>query len=69
MEDYEVIDRLLGFSLEPGDLIKYNDQAIVVEVVDAVDGGYKVWFIDPYDDEEDYIFIEDDEYVDLLGEA
>lgn len=67
MEDYEVIDRLLGFSLEPGDLIKYDDQTVVVEAVDAVDGGYNVYFIDPYDDEENYIFIEDDEFVDLLG--
>ena len=67
MEDYEVIDRLLGFSLEPGDLIKYDDQAVVVETVDAVDGGYNIYFIDPYDDEENYIFIQDDEFVDLLG--
>ena len=69
MEEYEVIDRLLGFSLEPGDTIRYNDQAVIVEDIEDVDGGYNVYFIDPFDDEENFLFIQEDEFIDLLKEA
>ena len=66
--EYEVLDTLTGFSLEKGDLIRTNDGfEITVDSVDHVDGGYEVRYLDWQTDEYATLFIDEDEFVELLG--
>jgi len=66
--EYEVLDTLTGFSLEKGDLIRTNDGfEITVDSVDHVDGGYEVRYLDWETDEYATLFIDEDEFVELLG--
>jgi hypothetical protein len=65
--EYEVIDTVTGFSIEPGDMIRLNDgMELYVTDIESVDGGYNVISKDGWDDEV-ITFIDEDEYVELLG--
>ena len=67
MGDYIVADKLYGFSLEIGDVIRTkNGQEIVISLVDSVDGGYDIHYTDPFEDEEGMYHLEEDDTVDLL---
>lgn len=66
--ELEVIDTLTGFSLEKGDIIRTADGfEITVDSVDHVDGGYEVRYLDWQIDEFATLFIDEDEFVELLG--
>lgn len=66
--EYEVLDTLTGFSLEKGDLIRTTDGfEVTVDSVDHVDGGYEVRYLDWETDEFATLFIDEDEFVELLG--
>ena len=66
--EFEVIDTLTGFSLEPGDIIRTADGfEVTVSDVDHVDGGYEVRYLDYETDEFATLFIDEDEFVELLG--
>lgn len=69
MEDeYEVIDRFTGLSIEKGDLIRTAAGfEIVVDSVEHVDGGYEIRYLDWEIDEYSFLVIGEDEFVDLLG--
>jgi hypothetical protein len=65
--EYEVIDTVTGFSIEPGDMIRLSDgMELYVTDIESVDGGYNVISKDGWDDEV-ITFIDEDEYVELLG--
>ena len=65
--EYEVLDTITGFSIEPGDLIRLGDGVeLYVKDIEPVDGGYNVCSSDGWGDEI-FIFIDEDEYVELLG--
>jgi hypothetical protein len=65
--EYEVIDTVTGFSIEPGDMIRLSDgMELYVTDIESVDGGYNVISKDGWDDEI-ITFIDEDEYVELLG--
>lgn len=67
MGDYIVADKLYGFSLESGDIIRTKDgQEIIIDLVDSVDGGYNIHYTDPFEDEEGMYHLGDDDMVDLL---
>lgn len=67
MGDYIVADKLYGFSLEPGDIIRTKDgQEILISLVDSVEGGYDIHYTDPFEDEEGIYHLGDDDMVDLL---
>ena len=66
--DFEVIDTLTGFSVEPGDIIRTADGfEVTVNEVDHVDGGYNIRYLDHETDEFATLFIDEDEFVELLG--
>ena len=67
MGEYVVADKLYGFSLEPGDIIRTNDgQEIVISLVDSVEDGYDIHYTDPFEDEEGVYHLGEDDMVDLL---
>ena len=67
MGEYVIADKLYGFSLEPGDVIRTKDgQDIVVSLVDPVDKGYDIHYTDPFEGEEGVYHLDDDDTVDLL---
>ena len=67
MGDYIVADKLYGFSLEPGDVIRTEDGLeILISLVDSVEGGYDIHYTDPFEDEEGIYHLGDDDMVDLL---
>lgn len=67
MGEYVVTDKLYGFSIEPGDIIRTIDgKDIVVSLVDSVDDGYNIHYTDPFDDEEGTYHLPEDDMVDLL---
>ena len=66
--ELEVIDTLTGFSLEKGDIIRTADgYEVTVDEVEHVDGGYHVRYLDWETDEFVILFIDEDEFVELLG--
>jgi len=67
MGEYIVADRLYGFSVEPGDVVRTKDgQDIVVSLVESVDRGYDIHYTDPFEGEEGIYHLDDDDMVDLL---
>jgi len=67
MGEYVVADRLYGFSLEPGDIVRTNEgNELVISLVDSVDGGYDIHYTDPFEDEEGVYHLPEDDMIDLL---
>jgi hypothetical protein len=67
MGEYAVVDKLYGFSIEPGDTIRTSDgQEILVSLVDSVDDGYDIHYTDPFEGEEGVYHLPEDDMVDLL---
>ncbi len=66
--EYEVIDTITGFSIEPGDRIRLasGEEFSIIEV-EGVDGGYNLRYRDEFEDEDLIIFVDEDEFVELLG--
>ena len=65
---YRVADNIYGFSIEIGDHIRTaagND--FIVSLVEDVDGGYSIHYIDPFTEEDEMVFfLEQDNTVELL---
>lgn len=67
MGDYIVADKLYGFSVEPGDIIRTKDgQEILVSLVDSVDEGYDIHYIDPIEGDEGFYHLPEDDMIELL---
>jgi hypothetical protein len=67
MGEYAVADKLYGFSIEPGDIIRTTDgQEILVSLVDSVEDGYDIYYTDPFEGEEGVYHLPEDDMVDLL---
>ena len=66
-DEYKEIDKLLGISIEPGDLIKLpNNDVVSITRVDPTANGYALFFLDIFEDEELSYEIGDDQFVSLL---
>jgi hypothetical protein len=66
--EFEVIDTITGFSIESGDLIRLGSgDEITVKEVESIDGGYIIRYYDAWEDECISVFVDEDEYVELLG--
>jgi hypothetical protein len=66
--EYEVIDTITGFSIEPGDRVRlWSGEEFVVLGVESVDNGYNLRYRDEFEDDDLVIFVGDDEFVELLG--
>lgn len=66
--EFEVLDTLTGFSLEPGDIIRTADGfEVTVNNVNHVDDGYEIVYLDHETEEFATLFIDEDEFVELLG--
>jgi hypothetical protein len=66
--EYEVIDTITGFSIEPGDRVRlWSGEEFVVLGVEGVDNGYNLRYRDEFEDDDLVIFVEEDEFVELLG--
>lgn len=66
--EFEVLDTITGFSVERGDLIRLaSGEEFTVTEVDSVDGGYNLRYYDAWEDEYVTVFIDEDEFVELLG--
>jgi hypothetical protein len=66
--EYEVIDTITGFSIEPGDRVRlWSGEEFVVLGVEGVDNGYNLRYRDEFEDDDLVIFVGDDEFVELLG--
>jgi hypothetical protein len=67
MTDYKAIDKLSGYSIEPGDLVELpNGEVITVIRTDATADGYDVFYLDLFEDEELVYSLPDNEFVTLL---
>lgn len=67
MGEYIVADKLYGFSVERGDIIRINGgEEVVVSLVDSVDGGYDIHYTDPFEGERYVYHLPEDDTVDLL---
>lgn len=67
MGEYIVADKLYGFSIEPGDIIRTADhEEILVSLVESVDGGYDIHYTDPFEGEQGVYHLPEDDMVDLL---
>lgn len=66
--EYEVIDTITGFSIEPGDRIRIGSGIeLVVLGIEGVDYGYNLRYRDEFEDDDLVVFVGDDEFVELLG--
>ena len=66
--EYEVIDPITGFSIEPGDRVRlWSGEEFVVLDVDSVDNGYNLRYRDEFEDDDLIVFVDEDEFVELLG--
>jgi hypothetical protein len=65
--DYKEIDKLVGMTIEPGDMVKLpnNDIVTITRTEPTVDG-YDLFFLDLFEDEELCYSLSDDECVSLL---
>jgi len=67
MGDYITADKLYGFSVEPGDIIRTKDgEEILVSLVESVDEGYDIHYTDPFEGEEGIYHLPEEDMVDLL---
>jgi hypothetical protein len=67
MSEYAIADKLYGFSIEPGDMVRTADgKEILVFLVDSVEDGYDIHYFDPFDDENGVYHLPEDDMVDLL---
>ena len=67
MGDYILADKLYGFSIESGDVLRTKDgQEILVKSVNSVDDGYDIYNTDLFEDEEGMYHLEEDDTIDLL---
>jgi hypothetical protein len=66
-DEYKEIDKLLGISIEPGDLIKLpNNDVVTITRIEPTKMGYELFFLDIFEDEELSYEIDDDQFVSLL---
>ena len=65
---YRVADNIYGFSIEIGDHIRSADgNDFIVSLVEDVDGGYNIHYIDPFTEEDEMVFfLDQDDTVELL---
>lgn len=66
-EEYKEIDKLLGMSIEPGDLLKLpNNEIVRIIRSEETLSGYDLFFLDLFEDEEICYSLDDAEFVTLL---
>jgi hypothetical protein len=64
---YVVIDKLIGMTIEPGDIVKLPDNSIVsITRTEPTTNGYDLFFLDLFEDEELCYSLSDDEMVGLV---
>jgi hypothetical protein len=67
MTEYKEIDKLIGMTIEPGDMVKLPSGDIVtITRTDPTAEGYDLFFLDLFEDEELCYSLPDDEMVSLL---
>lgn len=66
--EYEVVDTITGFSIEAGDRVRlWSGLEFVVLGIESVDNGYNLYYCDEFEDDNLIVFVEEDEFVELLG--
>lgn len=50
---YKLVDQLLGYQLEPGDLVLIPDEEepVLIKSIDILSNGYQINYLDEYGDE------------------
>jgi hypothetical protein len=67
MTEYKEIDKLIGMTIEPGDMVKLpNGDIVTITRTDPTAEGYDLFFLDLFEDEELCYSLPDDEMVSLL---
>jgi hypothetical protein len=65
--DYKEIDRLIGMTIEPGDMVKLpNNDIVTITRTEPTPDGYDLFFLDLFEDDELCYSLSDDETVSLL---
>jgi hypothetical protein len=65
--DYKEIDKLIGMTIEPGDMVKLpNGDIVTITRTDPTAEGYDLFFLDLFEDEELSYTLLDDQMVSLL---
>jgi hypothetical protein len=65
--DYKEIDRLIGMTIEPGDMVKLpNNDIVTITRTEPTPDGYDLFFLDLFEDEELCYSLPDDDCVSLL---
>ncbi len=65
--DYKEIDRLIGMTIEPGDMVKLpNNDIVTITRTEPTSDGYDLFFLDLFEDDELCYSLLDDETVSLL---
>jgi hypothetical protein len=65
--DYKEIDRLIGMTIEPGDMVKLpNNDIVTITRTEPTPEGYDLFFLDLFEDDELCYSLSDDETVSLL---
>ena len=63
---YKLVDQLFGYQIEPGDAIKASDEDIFhVHSIEFLERGYRINYLDEYEDETISIIIDEDDKVDF----
>jgi hypothetical protein len=65
--DYKEIDKLIGMTIEPGDMVKLpNNDIVTITRTEPTPEGYDLFFLDLFEDEELCYSLPDDDCVSLL---
>lgn len=65
--DYKEIDKLIGMTIEPGDIVKLpNGDIVTITKTDPTPLGYDLFYLDLFEDEELCYSLPDDDCVSLL---
>jgi hypothetical protein len=65
--DYKEIDKLVGMTIEPGDMVKLpNNDIVTITRTEPTADGYDLFFLDLFEDDELCYSLSDDDCVSLL---
>ena len=63
--DYKLVDTLTGYQLEPGDAIRTDGDILFIQSIEYLERGYKINYLDEYEDELISLILDEDQMVDL----
>ncbi|CAB5221706.1 hypothetical protein UFOVP359_28 [uncultured Caudovirales phage] len=67
MTEYKEIDKLIGMTIEPGDMVKLpNNDIVTITRTEPTQDGYDLFFLDLFEDEELSYSLLDNQTVSLL---